>query len=128
MQARVLVYTVCATFGLGNGCIPAPTFVVMPPGPRPARPANLGSAMLDHRAFLHDPDSILAGLKRRGIEDKLVKELVSLADQRRQAIQKVEKLRHDLNAESARVQEKAKAGDKAAVDEARGRLKSLKAE
>lgn len=82
--------------------------------------------MLDHRALLQNPEPIFAGLKRRGIDQNLLDELVGLADRRRLAIQNAEGLRRELNQASAAVQEKAKAGDKAAVDAARERLKGLK--
>ncbi len=84
--------------------------------------------MLDHREFFTNPDHILAGLKRRGLDAALTRELMELADKRRLSIQRVEGLRHDLNEQSAAVQQKAKAGDKEAVEEARGRLKARKAE
>jgi seryl-tRNA synthetase len=82
--------------------------------------------VLDHRALLQNPEPIFAGLKRRGIDQTLLDELVGLADRRRLAIQNAEGLRRELNQASAVVQEKAKAGDKAAVDAARDRLKGLK--
>ncbi len=84
--------------------------------------------MLDHREFLHDPDVVLLQLKRRGVDVNTINKLTTLADERRRAIQKVEALRHELNQASASVQEKAKAGDQAAVEAARGKLKALKAD
>lgn len=83
--------------------------------------------MLDHRAFLEQPDAIIAGLQRRGIEAETVQILRDRADARRKAIQETESLRRDLNQASAAIQEKAKAGDKQAVEEARGKLKEMKA-
>ena len=84
--------------------------------------------MLDHRAFLQDPDTTFAQLARRNIDAATVGHLRDLADERRRAIQRAEGLRHDLNQASAAVQERARAGDKAAVDAARDQLKTLKAE
>ena len=84
--------------------------------------------MLDHRALLHDPEPVFAGLRRRGIEAAFLEEIVALADRRRRAVQAVEALRRELNLASAAVQEKAKAGDTQAIEEARARLKSLKAD
>jgi seryl-tRNA synthetase len=84
--------------------------------------------MLDHRAFLNDPDAVFAGLRRRGLEEAVVTQLRELAEARRSVIQRVEALRRELNEASAAVQEKAKAGDKSAVEAVRGRLKTVKAE
>jgi seryl-tRNA synthetase len=84
--------------------------------------------MLDHRAFLQDPDAIIAQLNRRGVERDTVDTLRETAEARRQSIQKAEGLKHELNQASAAVQEKARSGDKQAVEEARARLKALKGE
>jgi seryl-tRNA synthetase len=84
--------------------------------------------MLDHRAFLHDPEQMLRQLRRRGIADELVTSLKESAERRRQTIHTMEELRRQLNVASGQVQERAKAGDKAAVEAARAQLKALKAE
>lgn len=84
--------------------------------------------MLDPRAFLSNPEPIVAGLSRRGLDAALVDQLKSFADKRRSAIQNVEALRRELNTQSSVVQEKAKAGDQTAVEQARSRLKGLKNE
>ena len=84
--------------------------------------------MLDHRIFLSDRDAVLDKLQTRGVEKDLVEQLSKLVDSRRISIQKVEKLRHELNEASAKVQAKARSGDQQAVEEARGELKALKAE
>jgi len=84
--------------------------------------------VLDHRAFLTNPEHVLAGLKRRGIDAALAQQLVGLADRRRLAIQKVEGLRRDLNEQSAALQQKAKAGDTGGLEAARGKLKAQKTE
>lgn len=84
--------------------------------------------MLDHRLFLSDQNGLLERLAGRGVEPAELADLTQLIDERRGLIQKVEALRCDLNAASAAVQQKARAGDQAAVDEARGKLKGLKAE
>lgn len=87
-----------------------------------------GGAMLDHRAFLREPDQVLAGLRRRGVEASTIDRLTAHVSERRDCIQRVEGLRHQLKQASAGVQTKARAGDKEAVEEARARLKGLKAE
>lgn len=84
--------------------------------------------MLDHRLFLSDRDTVMANLQNRGVEKSVVDQLSALVDTRRTSIQHVEKLRQELNEASAKVQEKARAGNQAAVEEARGQLKSLKAQ
>lgn len=82
--------------------------------------------MLDHRMLLQDPERMIQGLKRRGFEEPALEDLKKRADERRLAIQKTEALRRELNEASEAVQQKARAGDTAAVDAARNRLKSLK--
>ncbi len=84
--------------------------------------------MIDHRALIDDPQGILAQLRRRGIDSATVDDLTRLVETRREAIQRVEKMRHDLKVTSGEVQQKAKSGDMEAVDSARAQLKSLKAE
>ena len=84
--------------------------------------------MIDHRALLNDPDHILEQLQRRGIDEQTVRDLRALAGERREGIQRVESLRRELNQASAAVQEKARAGDRGAVEAARGQLKALKAD
>ncbi|MBN1962046.1 MAG: serine--tRNA ligase [Deltaproteobacteria bacterium] len=83
--------------------------------------------MLDHRVFLNDPDSVFAGLRRRGISPELLQKLVDLADRRRQAIQQAESLRYEQNQATAEMQQIAKSGDSQAVANSREQLKSLKA-
>ncbi len=84
--------------------------------------------MLDHRALLSDPDTVLAGLHRRGIDPSLVAELQTHAQRRRESIHRLEALRQELNVASAAVQQRAKSGDKAGLEETRSRLKGLKAD
>lgn len=82
--------------------------------------------MLDHRQVLDDPERVLEGLQRRGVEAESVTTLQTLVTQRSRAIQRVEELRHALKESSNEVQTHAKAGDQAAVEAARQRLKGLK--
>lgn len=84
--------------------------------------------MLDHRSLLHDLETVISQLKRRGIDEQIVLALKTLAEKRRQAIQAVEKLRAELNRTNAVLQEKAKAGDRQTIDAAREQLKTLKAQ
>lgn len=84
--------------------------------------------MLDHRAFLQDKDRVFAALSDRGFGEAELAHLTRLIDERRGLIQKAETLRRELNEASAEVGQKAKAGDQAAVEAARGRLKTLKAD
>lgn len=83
--------------------------------------------MLDHHMFIHDADGVLARLQRRGVDAASVTQLRTLVENRRDAIQSVERLRQALNIASEAVQTKAKSGDTAGVDAARGQLKELKA-
>ncbi len=83
--------------------------------------------MLDHRAFLREPEELLRQLARRGVDGATVTALREIADRRRQTIHRLETLRAELNQASAAVQEKARAGEQAAIEAARGRLKELKA-
>src|SRR5688572_14815038 len=84
--------------------------------------------MLDHRAFLSDKDRLFAALGDRGVDPGKLDQLARLIDERRSLIQRAESLRRELNEASAAVGQKAKAGDQAAVEEARSRLKTLKAD
>ena len=83
--------------------------------------------MLDHRPFLNDRDRVFAELKKRRIDAAALDRLAQLIDDRRGLIQRTEGLRREQNEANTEMQQKAKAGDKAALESAREQLKSLKA-
>lgn len=83
--------------------------------------------MLDPRAFLQDPDAMLAGLAKRGFDARATTELRELVDNRRKTLQHVEGLRARMN-EAAKDVQKLRGQDDKAFEAAREALRGLKEE